>query len=198
MKKVFLLSCAIAFLPAILPEPALAGSTSDPSAVSETSSSVQRNVLSEVRAGFLIHDRGLFIPRRETGQDLNVEVLFRSPRWKLFQAVWSPRPHVGISISDAGQTSQLYGGFTWEWRPFGNAFIDGSLGLSVHDGHLRTSRPDREGLGSRVLFRESIELGYRFHARHALSFIVDHISNAGLAPENDGITSTGFRYGYRF
>lgn len=198
MKKVFLLSCAIAFLLAILPGRASAGSASDPSALSETSSSVQRNVLSEVRVGFLLHDRGLFIPRRETGQDVNVEVFFRSPRWKLFEAVWSPRPHLGVSINDEGQTSQLYGGFTWEWRPFGNVFIDASLGLSVHDGHLKTGRPDREGLGLRVLFRESLELGYRFHARHALSFIVDHISNAGLADQNDGITSTGFRYGYRF
>jgi len=198
MKKASLLFCAIVFLPAILAGRALAGSASDASTLPQASSSGESRALSEVRAGILIHDRGLFIPRRETGQDLNVEVLFRSPRWKLFQAVWSPRPHVGISINDEGQTSQFYGGFTWEWRPFGNAFIDGSLGLSVHDGHLRTSRPDREGLGSRVLFRESIELGYRFHARHALSFIVDHISNAGLTPENDGITSTGFRYGYRF
>ncbi len=146
----------------------------------------------------LLHDRAFFHGRKEWGEDFNFEVLFPSPRWKPFKAVWSPRPHVGASINDKRDTSQLDAGFTWEWRPFGNAFIDGSLGLSLHDGDLAPGRRDMEGLGLRILFRESFEVGYRIRGRHGLSFIIDHISNAGLACHNQGITSMGVRYGYRF
>jgi len=150
--------------------------------------------------GLLLYDGALLFPRTESGNDFNFEILFRSPGSRLFRAVRSPRPHIGTSISGNGDTSQLYGGFTWEWQPFANAFIDGSLGLSIHDGVLKLTSPDpdREGLGSRVLFRESLELGYRFRGRYGLSFIVDHISNAGLASENDGITNVGARLGCRF
>jgi len=198
MNKVLLFSCVIALLSAIPPGPIPVCSAAGPSAVPEASPSGESSALSEIRVGFLLHDGALLFPRRESGNDFNFEILFRSPGWKLFRAVWSPRPHVGASISGNGDTSQLYGGFTWEWQPFGNAFIDGGLGLSVHDGALTLTRPGREGLGLRVLFRESFELGCRFHGRYGLSFIVDHISNAGLAKENDGITNVGIRCGYRF
>ena len=198
MKNIPVLACALALLLAIPVRRALASAAAGPSAVPETSPSGKSSALSEIRVGLLLHDGALLFPRRESGHDFNFEILFRSPSWNLFRAVWSPRPHVGASISGNGDTSQLYGGFTWEWQPFGNAFIDGSLGLSAHDGALTVTRPSREGLGLRVLFRESFELGYRFHGRYGLSFIVDHISNAGLAKENDGITNVGLRCGYRF
>lgn len=185
MKKAPILFCALAVLPWILPVGVPAGSEPDPP-------------LSEIRAGFLLHDRAFFHERREKGHDYNFEVLFPSPQWKLFKAVRSPRPHVGASINDKGDTSQLYGGFTWEWRPFANALVDGSLGLAVHDGDLTPGRRGLEGLGLRVLFRESLEVGYRFRGRHGVSALIDHISNAGLVYENQGITSMGVRYGYRF
>ncbi len=187
MKQALVLICAVAALVAVPTEHGLAGSESDPG-----------DAVSEVRIGVLLHDQAFLHERKETGQDLNLEVLFPSPRWKLFQAVRSPRPHLGASINNNGGTNQLYGGFTWEWRPAGNAFVNGSLGLSLHDGALEPGRRGLEGLGLRVLFRESVEVGYRFRARHGLSFLIDHISNAGLASENQGITSMGIRYAYRF
>ncbi len=187
MKRVLLFSCALVFLSAASMAQGPVGPEPGPGPA-----------VSEIRAAILLHDRGFFHERKETGRDLNVEVLFPSPRWKLFEMVWSPRPHVGASINDSGGTSQVYGGFTWEWRPAGNAFVDGSLGLAVHDGDLKPTRRGLEGLGLRVLFRESLEVGYRFRGRHSFSFLIDHISNARLAHENQGITSMGLRYGYRY
>ncbi len=182
MRKTSLLACTLVVLSAMPAARVLA----DPG-------------VSEVRVGVLLHDQALFFhERKEKGEDLNLEALFDPPPWKVIKAVLSPRPHVGVSINNKGETSQLYGGLTWEWRPFRNAFIDASLGLSLHDGDLQSSRRDLESLGLRVLFRESIEVGYRFYGRHGVSFVMDHISNAGIARENRGISSMGIRYGYRF
>ena len=68
----------------------------------------------------------------------------------------------------------------------------------VHDGRIKTNRIDRKELGCRVLFRESIELGYRFGTRHAISAFLDHLSNANICDKNEGLESLGVRYGYRF
>ncbi len=155
-------------------------------------------VFSELRLGILRHDHGFYSFRKESGTDVNIEALFRSPRWKPFEIIFSPRPHLGMSASVDRKTSQFYAGFTWEWRPAGAFFVDGSLGLALHDGFLRPAEPDRAALGLRLLFRESLEVGCRFGAHHGVSVFLDHISNAGLGRDNDGITNLGGRYSYRF
>ncbi len=155
-------------------------------------------VFSELRMGILRHDHGFYRYRRESGTDLNVEALFRSPRWKPFEILFSPRPHLGMSASTDRKTSQFYTGFTWEWRPARDFFVDGSLGLALHDGFLRPRESGRAALGLRLLFRESLEVGCRFGAHHGVSAFLDHISNAGLGRDNDGITNMGGRYSYRF
>jgi hypothetical protein len=54
-------------------------------------------------------------------------------------------------------------------------------------------------MGSRVTFREAIEVGYRFLENHSISFVLDHYSNAGwIAERNQGNDDLGFRYGYKF
>ncbi len=155
-------------------------------------------VFSEVRLGILRHDHGFYSWRKESGTDINIEALFRSPRWKPFEILFSPRPHLGMSASTDRKTSQFYAGFTWEWRPARAYFVDGSLGLALHDGFLRPREPDRAALGLRLLFRESLEVGCRFGEHHGVSAFLDHISNAGLGRDNDGITNMGGRYSYRF
>ena len=74
-------------------------------------------------------------------------------------------------------------------------------GLPTHHSSLR---PDggfddtgrKVTLGSRVLFRESLAMGYRFSRRHSVSFYAAHMSNGGLADDNDGMNFVGIRYGY--
>lgn len=154
--------------------------------------------LSEVKAGAFIHDVGVFGRSEEdTKVDLNAEILFNL-KGRIWQRIWAPRPHLGGSLNTGGNTSQAYGGLTWDFNLLGNGFGRWSMGAAVHDGKLKTSRPDRKELGSRVLFRFALEFGLRITERHNVSIILDHISNGGLKDENEGIDNFGVRYGYRF
>jgi len=152
--------------------------------------------ISEYKFGVLLHDAGLFGNRKEHGIDGNFEVLFESPRFLGW--IGSPRPHLGIEISSAEQTNKAYFGLSWGWTFWGNWFAGFSLGGAAHDGFLATTQSDRKELGSRFLFRESVEIGYVIAERHMISLLFDHVSNAKLGKNNDGMDSFGLRYGYRF
>ena len=156
------------------------------------------NYISEVRVGLLAHDHDLapFSRSEENGIDTNFEILFKSPDWS--KKIGSPRPHLGLSLNLSGDTSQLYTGLTWEWLLAENWFLNFSLGGSAHNGKTTTTLIDRKDLGCKVLFRESIEVGYILKQRHSVSAFFDHISNAKLCDKNEGLETIGLRYGYRF
>jgi lipid A 3-O-deacylase len=155
-----------------------------------------RRTAAEVRLGGLIHDEGPFSRNEEDGFDINLEILFPSPR--LLEIIWSPRPHIGVTFNTEGDTSQAYFGLSWEWEFWGNWFAGFSWGGAVHDGELLTNKIDRKELGCRLLFRESVEFGYRVAGRHGISLFLDHISNANICDANEGLENFGVRYGYRF
>jgi lipid A 3-O-deacylase len=153
--------------------------------------------ISDVRLGVLIHDAGVFGRRKEESEDVNLELTFVSP--DILGFLWSPRPHLGVTINTSGDTSQAYAGVTWEFRFWRSFFFDFSFGLSVHDGETETTELDRKELGSRVLFREAIDLGWNFYKRDSISFFIDHVSHGGiLADQNEGLDTMGVRYIYRF
>ena len=81
-------------------------------------------------------------------------------------------------------------------RVLGDEFIGESL--AGHDGELRTSDDSTKELGLRVLFREAAEIGFRITDRNSVSVVLDHISNGGLADENEGLDNFGLRYSYIF
>jgi lipid A 3-O-deacylase len=126
----------------------------------------------------------------------------------MLSIIGSPRPHIGADINTAGNTSDGYLGLTWGWTLMpslfggGALFANGSLGGAVQDGFTGTQAteppPGRKLLGSTVLFRESAELGYQITPIVSVSALLDHISNANLAPRNAGITSAGARLGFKF
>ncbi len=150
----------------------------------------------EFRLGGLIHDEGPITRNEEDGFNINLEILFPSP--KLLEIIWSPRPHIGVSVNTEGDTSQAYFGLSWEWSFWGNWFAGFSLGGAVHDGELETNRTDRKELGCRLLFRQSVEFGHRFAGRHGISLFLEHSSNANICTQNEGLDDFGVRYGYRF
>jgi len=156
------------------------------------------NIISEIRLGMLAHDHDIapFSRSEEGGVDANFEILFISPSW--LEEIRAPRPHLGLSINASGDTSQAYMGLTWEWRFWSNWFFDFSLGGTIHDGKTTTTLIDRKELGCRILFRESLDLGFIFSERHSVSAFLDHISNAKLCEKNEGLETLGIRYGYRF
>ena len=163
----------------------------------------QVNIVDEVKVGVLGHDLGFLGHHLEAGPDINVEMLFTPP--VVLALIGSPRPHIGADINTAGKTSDGYFGLTWGimliQSLFGagdGVFINGSLGGAVHDGYIDSGPLNRKLLGSRVLFRESAELGYQLTPGINVSALLDHISNANLGRHNMGITSAGTRFGFKF
>jgi lipid A 3-O-deacylase len=159
--------------------------------------------IDEVKLGVLAHDIRFLSDHIEHGTDINVEVLFPSPAF--LRVLWAPRPHLGLSINTAGATNYAYAGLTWRSRPWcrlltlpEGLFIAGSLGGGIHDGHLNSGPLDRKVLGSRLLFRESVEAGYQLTRLVSLSVMLDHLSNADLAAHNQGLTNFGARIGVTF
>jgi lipid A 3-O-deacylase len=159
--------------------------------------------IDELKLGVLDHDVGFLTHHVESGQDVNLEVLFTSP-WFL-SILGSPRPHLGADINDDGNTSDGYFGLTWGIKPLqwlyggdDRLFLNGSLGGAYQDGYIDHAPPGRKRLGSPVLFRESAELGYQLTPVISVSALLDHISNANLGRHNAGITSAGARLGFKF
>ncbi|MFZ0693989.1 MAG: acyloxyacyl hydrolase, partial [Alphaproteobacteria bacterium] len=59
--------------------------------------------------------------------------------------------------------------------------------------------PKTKQLGSNVLSREAVELGWNFYGPHSVSILLDHVSQGHiLAKENEGMNTLGLQYGYRF
>lgn len=150
---------------------------------------------SELRLGVLAHDVEFFTDHEENGTDVNVELL-----WRRFGTLWGMdlRPHLGASLELSGNTSHAYFGLSATTAFMAKGFFEFSLGGAAHDGHINGERPDRKDLGCRLLFRESVSLGFTFGEHSSLSVMGDHISNANLCSINQGLSTVGLRYGYRF
>ncbi len=133
---------------------------------------------------------------KEQGPDIGAEAIFSHTLFHLLGATASP--NAGVSINTQGNTSQLYAGFLLRWSqlaPF--AFATG-FGVAVHNGEQDTEAADRKSLGSQVLFRVPIQIGYALTAHHWLTLAFDHVSNGYLTSPNDGMDTLGVFYGYRF
>ena len=153
--------------------------------------------LSAVVIGGGGHDVGVFGNRKESGKDVNMELRFTPFGSWLWDFILSPEPHIGGHYNTDGNTNQLYVGGTWMFDLGWGLFAGGSLGIALHDGETETEALDRKELGLPVLFRESLEFGYRLDEHHGLSFHLDHISNTGIDENNEGLDTFGLRYTYR-
>ena len=100
-------------------------------------------------------------------------------------------------MSFAGKTNLAYADLRYERETPGGIFFGLGLGAALHDGPL-DERGNRKALGSRVLFHVPLELGWRWDRHSSVSLYFEHVSNAGLADENEGMDNVGVRYGYRF
>lgn len=166
-----------------------------------SSSPRNSHFISEVKVGVLSHDIPLFGSNKEEGADLNGEVLFESPAF--LKWAYSPRPLVGFDLNLSGDTSAIYIGLGWNFDLVKTAdgsalFIAPALGGAWHDGKIDKESQDRKALGSSILFREGLDIGWRFSGGVSVSAFLDHISNASLAEHNEGLTNGGVRIGYKF
>ena len=174
----------------------------------------QDGVLSQINMGVLAHNVPILGDQKEHGVDLNGEAQFVSPvpqswvsdagpRWRWLV---TPRPTLGFLANTNGYTSQLYASLTWTvdlntggflW-PDNTVFLGIGFGPSYNTGHVKSREGNHLSLGSNVLFRESLELGWRITPVLSISAYLDHSSNAGLASQNDGLSNLGIRVGYHF
>jgi len=152
----------------------------------------------ELRAGVLAHDVDHLWSRsrNEEGVVVNSEIVFAHRGLPLLFG--RLRPHLGSSINTVRDTSQFYAGALLEWEHDSGLFAGMGLGGAVHDGKTDTRKKDRKELGSRVLFRVSLDLGFSVWHHHRLMLSFAHISNAYLASPNEGLDTLGVRYGFRF
>jgi len=165
-------------------------------ALSPKATAAALGILDEMRVGVLAHDIPFGDPHREPGADVNGELLFISPDFLHF--FWAPRPTLGTNISTAGKNSSVYFGLTWEANFTSIFFADLGLGGAVHSGPDNSTTSDHKGLGTRLLFHESLSAGLRFTPTWNVSIYLDHISNANLGNHNPGVTNAGLRLGYVF
>lgn len=182
------------------PTPSVAQATSRPAAAVPAAQpargAAQGHFISELRGGLLAHDVGPFSHQKEDGVDVNAEILFTSP--KFMELIWSPRPTIGATINTSGDTSQGYMGLTWEWDFWEQAYFSFFWGGAAHNGEKTANLPDKKDLGCSVLFREGLDLGWRFAENQAVMVHFSHISNAKICDSNEGLETIGVRYGYRF
>lgn len=174
------------------------GAAADPADPADTD---RGGILSEVKLGVLQHDIEFLPVSREDGQAVNGEVLFDSPGF--LDSLWSPRPHLGASVSVEGETDQIYAGLTWTFRPledgaFAPLWFSVFGGGALHDGETDTRHPDRKSLGFPALFRFGGEIGWDVTRRMSVSIYYSHISNAFIANPNEGLEQAGMRLGWRF
>jgi lipid A 3-O-deacylase len=175
-------------------------------------SHAQNITYSEFKFGIWDHDTSL-LGGHEHGVDVNPEVIFGSLvsddmiasasgwlRWAL-----QPRPTIGGAINTSGETDQAYVGATWSWmlvhsifNPDDGIVLGYFFGPGFNDGKLGPAPPDRQALGSHILFREAFDLGYQINPTWEVSAYIDHISNGGLAKYNQSINDIGVRLGMRF
>ncbi len=152
----------------------------------------------EIRLGVLDHDTDNLWSgfSRETGVDLNAELIF-TPTYELWHG--SIRPNMGLSINSQGDTSKVYAGGVWQYLWKNGVILDLGAGLAVHDGETADPQVrDMKELGSRVLLRFAVELGYSFSAHSRVFLMFDHISNGYTVDPNEGLDTVGIRYGYLF
>jgi lipid A 3-O-deacylase len=131
---------------------------------------------------------------------INGELLFGRPDRAYEDPILNfflrPRPHVGFSVSPEGGTNQVYAGVTWDFKLTDKFFAEATFGGTLHDGP--TGGNDPNSLGCSLLFRESAGIGYAINERLRIMLTVDHMSNASLCDQNQGLTNAGVRLGYKW
>src|SRR3546814_3552649 len=125
------------------------------------------------------HDVSVLGSNEEKGIDVNAEILFASPEF--LSAIWSPRPHLGLDINTAGDTSQLYLGLTWRWQPFEfplwGAFSTGGWTPTGEPGNSTSAKEH----GSRALFPPALTIVSDLADQWGKPVYFTPISNATLA-----------------
>ncbi|SIR00916.1 Lipid A 3-O-deacylase (PagL) [Rhizobium sp. RU35A] len=159
----------------------------------------QDNIFDEARFGSVL---GVDQANPERGV-LITGMLFFDP-WDHDNATgWSkftrPRIHIGGDVSTAGETNQIYAGFSWTAHLNDTFFLEAGFGGSVNDGNLHPDGSNSPALGCHTLFHEYLAAGINLDKNWRLVGTAEHSSHAGLCgSDNSGLTRAGLMVGYKF
>jgi len=166
-------------------------------------------ILDEIRFGGGISDivfQGQASYYEYDRPSLNAELLFSPLNFDYRDrpgSLLTPRIHIGGTLGlENNGISSLYSGLTWRFPIVSSIFVEASLGAAIHNGKLTGTviAPGlaRRGMGSRILFRESIALGASLTENLNVIVELSHISHAGLAGgDNVGQTSAMIKFGWK-
>ena len=152
---------------------------------------------------------------REGGAD--IEIGMRTEKIKTLGVMGHPAVYAALDLNTAGRTSFASVGFAWKVPLSQHWYLDPGLGLAYHTGYavlpdfrapglsqaeinrrvaLRSSHIE---FGSRVLFHDSLALGYQFQSGDSAEVSLAHLSNGYIFGKvNQGMTSLGVRYVHHF
>jgi opacity protein-like surface antigen len=116
-----------------------------------------------------------------------------APSWLL-----SPRPLLGATISAQGKSDELFAGLTWSAPVPAPFLLEGSFGGTIHNQPLFVSYPDRPELTTRLLFRESLAVGYQIDPQWRALVSAEHESNGNLGYYNHSVNRAGIELGRKF
>ena len=92
--------------------------------------------LEEIRVGVYGQSWGGPGSDKDQTPSVNIEALFRSPRF--LSVIGAPRPNLGVTIAtDFDATHQFYGGLEWEVSLGSKFFAAAGAGLAVHTGETK-------------------------------------------------------------
>lgn len=162
-----------------------------------TASAQDHPIFSEFRIGVLAAD---LEPGggSDDGVAISLEALTpyrHAAHHSLIEHLLNPRFHVGAAIHPDGGVNQAYAGLTWDYYLTDSVFVETSFGGAVHDGETGNSS---DSYGCTLNFRESLSIGADVTPSISIMATIDHMSNADLCDENQGITNAGVRLGYRW
>ena len=165
-------------------------------ALSGSAAFASADPVEEAVVGVLAHDVPGFISghQRERGVDLNLELVL-APAADLLSGTL--RPAVGGTVNFQGYTSQAYAYGRWERDFASGLFAATGVGGAWNNGETRLVSYHHKALGSHLLFHLPFEVGWRLTRRRSISLYYDHMSNAYLARDNEGLDTLGIRFGYR-
>ena len=144
------------------------------------------------KLGLLSHSTGPVSSGKEDGMTIHAELLINTKLWKGY-------PTFGADIHLKDDTSFLYAGLSWEKKFFKYLSLGAFFGFALHNGELENGDSNRRQLGTRVLFREAVDIAYYFNDKTSVSLIYDHYSNLGLlGASNQGNDNIGLRISYYF
>ena len=170
----------------------------------------------EIQLGVAEHDSSILGFTGSSAKERSVALVAGvvSPKIDALDFILAPRLYAGGALNLEGETSYGGGGLLWRQSATDRLYVQGQLGLVVHDGTRMIPRPSNMAelpafearnrteieFGSRVLFDIQVAGGVEVSESWAAELFWQHLSHGKILSSgpNEGLDSWGVRAVYRF